>query len=547
MKKMISVFLTITILFYSVASDYVTVRASSEGMATDDTYVTALSLPFSMLDAILYSIAGQQAYDTYSDRENQQTLHDDFIDFCSETQQGADLVFKINMTNAYVAKTTLQDCATWYKTSGSSALSDVADEAVRNFEVITGGGTDDENSNDDSNSDDVSTLASISSTGLLTGIIGDYITQLTNGERGEVSETFTDGGQYFNGNYNIVDGIYYYDYWGNGLLTAQNGNDMDILGNYTQVGVRNIFDYFGSEVVRPSLYINVSQAYNWVGGTWVCPYYYGLVNGEVTYISNGNSDIYYNGIDIRYESIYNGFYFSLAEYMNIQDFPVFVSKEALEWYLNTGDASGAINYFKGVESKEEYYDFEFSKISEQLEEILKAFTTLPLITTEGLAGFAQGVNEQVAGQINPNSTSEEQEDAVKRAMEDNSKRTVAEELAEETKKTAEELAEELETTPVPSPTATPEEQVTRKEAQMIVDLHDFFPFCIPYDFVHLLKTLNATPKAPRFEGNILVMGKEVPVTLDFAQFEELASIFRTCETMLFILGLVLITRNLIRG
>lgn len=83
----------------------------------------------------------------------------------------------------------------------------------------------------------------------------------------------------------------------------------------------------------------------------------------------------------------------------------------------------------------------------------------------------------------------------------------------------------------------------------VVDLSKFFPFCIPFDLVYLLDVLDAEPQAPRFEipFKLPEYGIDYTFVIDLADFESVAAVFRTFETILFILGLILLTRELIQG
>lgn len=83
----------------------------------------------------------------------------------------------------------------------------------------------------------------------------------------------------------------------------------------------------------------------------------------------------------------------------------------------------------------------------------------------------------------------------------------------------------------------------------IADLSSLFPFCIPFDLVHLISALDADPVAPEWEVPFKVPAYGIDYTfdLDLSVFDGAAKIFRLGETLLFILGLILLTRNLIKG
>lgn len=77
-----------------------------------------------------------------------------------------------------------------------------------------------------------------------------------------------------------------------------------------------------------------------------------------------------------------------------------------------------------------------------------------------------------------------------------------------------------------------------------IGLHKKFPFCIPWDLYDSFKTFNVEGEAPRWEVEFL---GDTEFVIDFVQFEEWARIVRWGVLILFNLGLILITRNIIRG
>lgn len=85
------------------------------------------------------------------------------------------------------------------------------------------------------------------------------------------------------------------------------------------------------------------------------------------------------------------------------------------------------------------------------------------------------------------------------------------------------------------------------------DLKEFFPFCIPFDLYNVISYLSAEPEAPKFDipipsynrsGNLTMANK---ITVDLSIFDSVALVFRVCIFIVFIIGLIIITRNLIRG
>lgn len=81
------------------------------------------------------------------------------------------------------------------------------------------------------------------------------------------------------------------------------------------------------------------------------------------------------------------------------------------------------------------------------------------------------------------------------------------------------------------------------------DLTTIFPFCIPFDLVKLIRIFNKPAFAPKWEINFekSFFGVDYTFVIDMSKFDSLARIFRLLETALFIFGLIMVTRNLIKG
>lgn len=115
-------------------------------------------------------------------------------------------------------------------------------------------------------------------------------------------------------------------------------------------------------------------------------------------------------------------------------------------------------------------------------------------------------------------------------------------------------------TSAPDPTQAPdssEEDIDPKN--YTVDLQKIFPFCIPFDLIHLLDVLDADPEAPYFEIPIDLeadnpfTGKKIvdyhtKIVIDMSDYEQPIKVIRIFEVMFFILALLLITRDqMIKG
>lgn len=81
------------------------------------------------------------------------------------------------------------------------------------------------------------------------------------------------------------------------------------------------------------------------------------------------------------------------------------------------------------------------------------------------------------------------------------------------------------------------------------NLADKFPFCVPFDLVHLIGALNAPAQDPVWSipFSIPSLGINESFDFDLTQFETVAQVIRVFVVLFFILGLILITRKLIQA
>lgn len=110
-------------------------------------------------------------------------------------------------------------------------------------------------------------------------------------------------------------------------------------------------------------------------------------------------------------------------------------------------------------------------------------------------------------------------------------------------------------TPAVNPDPTPEEEASPYKA----DLREIFPFCIPFDLIHLLKVFEAEPEAPVFKFPLDIeldnpwTGEKVvdyhhEFELDMSDYEPVIKILRIFLVIFFIVGLMMITRqHMIKG
>lgn len=102
------------------------------------------------------------------------------------------------------------------------------------------------------------------------------------------------------------------------------------------------------------------------------------------------------------------------------------------------------------------------------------------------------------------------------------------------------------------------EQAQEKELENELDIENFkvdngiinkFPFCIPFDLVNVIKKMDSTATAPRFEFPFKFqrLGINETIVLDLSQFEKVAVVVRWFILVSYLLLLIYATRSLIKG
>lgn len=80
-----------------------------------------------------------------------------------------------------------------------------------------------------------------------------------------------------------------------------------------------------------------------------------------------------------------------------------------------------------------------------------------------------------------------------------------------------------------------------------VDLTSFFPFCIPFDLYEFIRILCAEPEAPVFHWEVQdLSGNVYGVDVDLSPWNSHAQLFRDAQCLLFIIGLLMLTRKFIK-
>ncbi len=102
------------------------------------------------------------------------------------------------------------------------------------------------------------------------------------------------------------------------------------------------------------------------------------------------------------------------------------------------------------------------------------------------------------------------------------------------------------------------EQAQEKELETELDIDKFkvdngiinkFPFCIPFDLIKVIKKMDSTATAPRFEFPFKFqrLGINETIVLDLSQFEKVAVVVRWFVLVSYLLLLIYATRSLIKG
>lgn len=101
----------------------------------------------------------------------------------------------------------------------------------------------------------------------------------------------------------------------------------------------------------------------------------------------------------------------------------------------------------------------------------------------------------------------------------------------------------------------PEDEIAPYKA----DIKKVFPFCIPFDLIHLFKVFDAEPEAPVFTIPIelkvdnpftgkSIVDYEDSIKIDLSDYEQPIKVIRIFEVIFFLIGLMLITRShMIKG
>lgn len=305
--------------------------------------------------------------------------------------------------------------------------------------------------------------------------------------------------------------------------------DQDVSGKYLCLGYINTDEkaysryynitFNGTYAYKPFIYIKDN-----------C-YYFGLANSDNSIITNNanlfckNHVVRYDGSSFDSEATYitSGsirIKNIIASSINI---PIFESLDAATSFFSSGNLSGLLNG--------EAYDFP---------ELTKSVPTVmqPLTGYEFAPGRLPGINAALSTAaaalpepgLDPAENTEAYKDALNAAL------TAA----------LPEPAPEPEPDPDPSPSPDPGADGEGESYKR--DLKMLFPFCIPFDFIHLLQALSAEPETPKFEIPVKLdfIDVDTSFVIDLSWMDPIMKIWRLGELGLFIVMLMMGTRKVIK-
>lgn len=102
--------------------------------------------------------------------------------------------------------------------------------------------------------------------------------------------------------------------------------------------------------------------------------------------------------------------------------------------------------------------------------------------------------------------------------------------------------------PEPDPSPSPDPGTDGEGESYKRDLRLLFPFCIPFDFIHLIQALKAEPETPKFEIPVKLdfVDVDTSIVIDLAWMDPIMKIWRLGELGLFIVMLMKSTSKVIR-
>lgn len=477
------------------------------------------------------ALAAYGIYEGYENREEIVRFGKEFIDSCSETAEGWVMQFVDAAGQDYVF--------------GSEALELVQDTE---WSVIQGGlpPEGDPNKKDDKDKDKFH-------------IPGDPMTH--------VAQFTALGATWFTTNAKNI-----YQEWCD-ILDGWQGKDTPIPQNnvlfnnfpQTVTDADVAAQWSGQSYALDGMAYYSPVGYYSISATLAYPSAFVLLTGSVSGTPRYYADYLYKSPD---SAFYGHFYVTLSGAVNKEtqgylsvdvlsaNIPIFSSYEELEAYLTMGDASAALNYGKSFRIADWLQQDWAGQLIDplvnigltlsQLIEIMRqlGLKTLQGLTAEQLLELLKKVLPQIDPELLPDASPAPAVDPAldsvyypdPDAHPDKPPRPVIDPVPG------------TKPDPKPDPDPDPAPLPDMDTADYRVELSGIFPFCIPFDFVALLKTLDAEPRAPCFDFPVVIpaLNYREDVKLDLSIFDDVAKVIRLCEKVSFILFLMFVTSKVIR-
>ena len=328
-----------------------------------------------------------------------------------------------------------------------------------------------------------------------------------------------------------VEGVAAEDYYTGLGFTGKLDQDAD--GNYLINGRITSFydeDYlsyytFDTKSTVPVLAVYGSSVPD---KTWGTLTFYGFQFNGSLLASSGTScihEFYKFGVlssrsDLNYRSYSSGT--TKKDLLFNLNIPVFGSSDSAKSFCKTGDLTGLLNG--------EAYDFP---------ELTKSVPTVmqPLTGYEFAPGRLRNVNQALA-------------DAAAKVQPETGTDTAAatKTYTDTMTDTMTKVAPKTEVNPLPSTTPGTETGEGFEGESYKRDLKLLFPFCIPFDFIHLIQALKAEPETPKFEIPVKLdfVDVDTSIVIDLAWMDPIMKIWRLGELGLFIVMLMKSTSKVIR-
>ena len=100
---------------------------------------------------------------------------------------------------------------------------------------------------------------------------------------------------------------------------------------------------------------------------------------------------------------------------------------------------------------------------------------------------------------------------------------------------------------IPSGALTPPGASDAMLQPFLLDLRNYFPFCIPFDLYDFFRLLDADPVAPVLSWEVKdLSGNNYPISINLSEWDSVAQLFRRLQLFLFITGLAVASRKFIK-